>query len=347
MLNLSRRHSATKCGKTKKRDCTCPIWVTGSLQGRKMRKSLGIRNWESAQKIVRDMEARVHGDSVSVKDAFERFITARAGKGLRSESLGKYRLLERELVREFGSRPVDAVRVDDLARYREGWKLAAISARKKIERLRSFFKFCLSRGWVERNPASELDMPALKFSPTLPVTDTDLENLLAACDRFPNKGIYGERTGARIKTFLLVLRYAGLRIRDCVMLKRDSLSDGRIFIYAQKTGVPVYVPIPDFVVAELQKWGGEYFFWSGAGLAKSAVADWQRSLSRLGKFAGISFHPHQLRNSFALSLLKNGVGLETVAILLGNSVKIAERHYSAFVPARQAVLEEAVKRTFA
>jgi site-specific recombinase XerD len=76
------------------------------------------------------------------------------------------------------------------------------------------------------------------------------------------------------------------------------------------------------------------------------VADWQRSLSRLGKPAGIFLDPHQPRNFFALSLLKNGVGFETVAILLGNSVKIAERHYSAFVLARLAALEEAVKRSW-
>jgi hypothetical protein len=48
--SISRRHSATKCGKTKKRDCTGPIWVTGSLHCKKMRKALGIRNWEAAEK---------------------------------------------------------------------------------------------------------------------------------------------------------------------------------------------------------------------------------------------------------------------------------------------------------
>ncbi len=230
--------------------------------------------------------------------------------------------------------------------HREDVGSGAISARKKIERLRSFFKFCMERKYADENPAKFLKPPRMVFSPTLPVSDEDFEKLLAATERFPNKGIYGERTGDRIKAFLLVLQHTGLRIRDCVTLRRDALKEGRIFIYAQKTGVPVYVPIPDFVVTELEKWGGEYFFWSGVGQAKSCVADWHRSLSRLGKFAGISFHPHQLRNSFALSLLKNGVGLETVVILLGNSVKIAERHYSAFVPARQAVLEEAVRRSW-
>jgi len=67
MLNLSRRHSATKCGKTKKRDCTCPIWVTGSLNGKPVRKTLGVRNWSSAQKIVRDWEANPEGSEFRLK----------------------------------------------------------------------------------------------------------------------------------------------------------------------------------------------------------------------------------------------------------------------------------------
>lgn len=58
----------------KKRDCTCPIWVTGSLHGKRMRKALGIRNWESAQRIVRDWEASNRPAFLPVKDAFARYI---------------------------------------------------------------------------------------------------------------------------------------------------------------------------------------------------------------------------------------------------------------------------------
>jgi len=42
----------------------------------------------------------------------------------------------------------------------------------------------------------------------------------------------------------------------------------------------------------------------------------------------------------------NGVSLEDVAALLGNSVRIAERHYLPFVKVRADRLEEAVRRTF-
>jgi hypothetical protein len=58
MLHLNRRH-LEGCGKRKRQaSCSCPVWVQGRLHGRMMRKSLGIRNGQSAQSIVRDWEAK-------------------------------------------------------------------------------------------------------------------------------------------------------------------------------------------------------------------------------------------------------------------------------------------------
>jgi len=307
---------------------------------------LGIRNWESAQKIVRDWEARVGAAMVSVKEAFERYIADCEARGLRSETLRKYRLMQRELLGEFGGCPLDAVGIEELSIYREKWTLAPGTARTKIGLLRAFFHFCADRGWIEKNPALLLKHPRAVHKPTLPVSDEDFEKLLRATEHFPVGGAYKERTGERLKAFILTLRYSGLRIQDCALLKREKLRDGRIFLYSQKTNVPVWVPIPEVVVKELEKFDGEYFFWSGQGLVKTTLGNWQRSLERLGKIAGVKFHAHQLRDSFAIGLLTKGVPLETVAILLGNSLKICERHYSPWIQARQDILEDAVRRTW-
>lgn len=343
MLTIYRRHLG-RCSKRKRvASCSCPVWVQGTLHGQKMRKSLGIRNWESAQKMVREWESRLSG-STSVSQAFDRYLADCVARGLRPETLRKYELLAREMVARFGGQPVDSIGIDALSEYRESWKLSAVTARKKVERLRAFFRFSIERGWIEKNPALLLKHPRTVHRPTLPVEDAEFEKLLEAAARFPKGGTYGDRSGERIKVFLLILRYSGLRIQDAVLLSRDKVVDGRIFLYSQKTNVPVWVPLPEFVIRELEKWDGDYFFWSGRGLVKTAVANWQRSLSRLGRLAGVTFHAHQLRDSFATSLLEKGVPLETVAVLLGNSVKVCERHYAPWIQSRQDRLEEAVKR---
>jgi len=72
----------------------------------------------------------------------------------------------------------------------------------------------------------------------------------------------------------------------------------------------------------------------------SRTFDWEQQLS------GVHVHAHRFRDTFAVGLLLNGVPLETVAILLGNTVKIAERHYAPWIKARQENLERLVKASW-
>jgi site-specific recombinase XerD len=240
--------------------------------------------------------------------------------------------------------------VDEVRRYRETWELAPISARKKLERLRTFFKFCIENQWAHRNPATGIKPPIAHDRPTLPVTNEDFEKILWACDLFPTQGIYREGNRTRVKAFVLMLRYSGLRIRDVALLSEDKLKGSKLLLYSAKTKVPVYVPLPDFVVKELHKAGellsGKHFFWSGHGEIKSCVNDWQRTLARLSKLAGVKFHAHQLRDSFAVDLLSNGVSIEDVATLLGNTVKIAQKHYAPWVQSRQIALEKSIEKAW-
>jgi len=106
-----------------------------------------------------------------------------------------------------------------------------------------------------------------------------------------------------MRAFVLLLRYTGLRIRDVVCLKRSALKNGKLFLRTQKTGVPVLLPLPPFVLEALEQCPAvdeKYFFWSGNGLPKSAVADWQRSFRKLLKLAGVEGHPHMMRDTFSI-----------------------------------------------
>jgi integrase/recombinase XerD len=332
--------------------CGCPIWVQGTLHGKWLKKSLDLRNWESAQKLVRDWES-AHSKGAersTVPQACQAFMRDCEARNLSSASLGKYRLLSDELAEEFKGRSLASLAVDEVRKYRERWQLAPISARKKLERLRTFFRFCIDNEWMHANPAKGIKPPIAHARPTLPVTNEDFEKILWACDLFPANGIYGEGNRVRVKAFVLTLRYSGLRIRDVALLSADKLKHNKLLLYSAKTGVPVYIPLPDFVAKEVHRAGalrsGKYFFWSGRGEIKSCVNDWQRSLARLSKLAGVKFHAHQLRDSFAVDLLSNGVSLEDVATLLGNTVKIAERDYAPWVKSRQISLEKSIEKAW-
>ena len=50
---------------------------------------------------------------------------------------------------------------------------------------------------------------------------------------------------------MLLLRYPGLRMQDAACLECRQVDDGRLFLYTQKTGTPVYRPLPPDVSAAL------------------------------------------------------------------------------------------------
>ncbi len=139
-------------------------------------------------------------------------------------------------------------------------------------------------------------------------------------------------------------------IRDVVTLKRSAVKDGRIFVRTHKAGTQVLVPVPPAVIEALNQVpvvNPNYFFWSGTGLPKSSVANWQRSLRTLFELAGIEKgHAHRMRVTMAVELLKRGVSVENVAAILGSTPLIVQKHYAPFVQARQLILEKQVMATW-
>jgi integrase len=139
------------------------------------------------------------------------------------------------------------------------------------------------------------------------------------------------------------MRYSGLRIGDAVTCARDRLVGSKLLLYQAKTGTPVYCPLPPLVVDALKEVKGPnpaYFFWTGNGKAKSAVADAQRSFRKLFEIAEVGGHPHMFRDTFAVELLKRGVSIEIVSMLLGHaSIRVTEKHYKPWVKTLQDKLE--------
>jgi integrase/recombinase XerD len=166
--------------------------------------------------------------------------------------------------------------------------------------------------------------------------------IFAALDQYGTSA--GVVNAQRLRAFVMVLRYSGMRIGDTVGLSASSIIGNKLFLYTQKTGVPVNCILPDFVLRELEQTPRStkgHFFWTGKSKLHSAVGKWQRRLKRLFALAGIDGgHAHRFRDTFSVNLLSAGVPLERVSVLLGHSsIRITERHYSPWVHSRQEQLE--------
>jgi len=359
MLQLYRRHKKS-CPHTsrKYRRCKCPLWVQGTLAAEHVRKSLDLTSWEAAEALIHEwsVQGRIGlvRSSPSVGDAIRAFLADAEARALRPATLKKLETIFDKQMRAFcesrNVRELSQLTPSILTEWRASWADAPLAASKKLQRVRGFFHFCVRQEWLTKNPAVALRMPRVVQAPTLPFTDEEFEKILLACDRYPIKGIYGTGNRLRLRAFVLLLRHSGLRIGDAVSLKRERVSEGKLFLYTAKTGTPVRVPLPANVIGSLDELPdeGDYFFWSGNGLLKSAVADWQRSLRRLCDVAGIEGgHAHRFRDTFAIGLLVAGVPIEDVSLLLGHSsITVTEKHYAPFVLSRQQRLESRVRDTW-
>lgn len=310
-----------------------------------MRKFLNIRGQGNNATLVRSSKAResARRRTATLAEAYDRFMDNCVLRCLKLETLRRYQLMGRELKVRFGKHRLHRISAEKLSRYRRSWKLAPITSRKKMEQLRVFFNFCVEHGWMEKNPARLLKPPTLTFAPPRPFTSEELEGIRDAVEIYPDRP-KGRRQ--QVKAFVLLLECTGLRITDALCLTQNKIADGKLLLYTAKPGQPVWIPLAAEVLRELEPLPFRPF-WSGNCIPKSAAADWQRTLARLFKIAGIEGHAHRYRDTFAVNLLQHGVSLENVAVLLGHAdIKITQKDYAPWVKTRQAELETAIKRAW-
>jgi integrase/recombinase XerC len=354
MLNLFRRHSDTckhRSKGRKYRSCGCSLAVEGRLHGKYIRKSLDLRSWEAAQKIVREWEVNGEGELITVNDAADKFLKD-AEVRLKPQTVKKYKHLVKEVKAKWGNLPVRSVSVDDVRTLRNSWDYNGTTARKRLELLRGFFSFCLGSGWITRNPAKGIKNPLVEGSPSAPFSDSEWRDIFTALDVY--KEVHTQspsRVWKQLKALILLLRSSGLRISDCCALKRERIDkNGRLFVHALKNNKPVWLPLPPKVSKAIDEADGneEYIFWNGEGALKTCITEWQERLKKIAVLAGIKGRgfAHRCRASFSVELLNKGVPLEMVATILGNSARIVEKHYSLFVKSRQVSIEKAVKATW-
>jgi len=338
------------------RRCKCPIWVQGFLGDEKIRESLNTRDWEKATNRIREWEQRGSKEqpekedsgAITIERACGEFLADARARELKDATLERYGLLFRQLqafAQGEGLRYLAELDLEMLRKFRASWTERNLTSRNKLERLRTFLRFCVDSEWIAKNHALKLKLPKVTEPPTMPLTRDEIARILGACRDYPVP-----LNRVRFKALVLLLRYSGLRIRDAVTLSRDRISEDKLFLRTMKTGTVVWCPLPPAVVDALKSIpsSGRYFFWSGEGKPKSCVSTWQKAFTRLFRRAGVpEAHAHRFRDTFAVEMLLAGVPLERVSVLLGHSsIRVTEKHYAPWVRARQEQLELDVRRTW-
>jgi site-specific recombinase XerD len=319
------------------------------ISGKRIQKPVGTRDWQVAQMRARQLEADGISASIvpqTIEQASKKFLEDATARGLRESSLKKYRQVLKQLLafaEHHGFAFLSQLTVDELRRFRAGWNNRNLSAQKKLENLRAFFRFCHDSEWIKTNPAKLIKAPKTVGPQVLPFTDAEMDKILAASDSHPNKD-----RALQLRALVLLMRHTGLRIGDACTLARDRISGDMLELYTAKSGTSVRVPLNPAVVKALNQLPArQHYFWSGESTQRTVVNVWEETFKKMFERAGINGHSHQLRHTFAVSLLQAGVPMENVSKLLGHqSMKVTEQYYSAWVKTRQDRLEADVRGTW-
>ena len=135
-------------------------------------------------------------------------------------------------------------------RFYSSWKDGIRAKAKKLDRLKSFFRFCLKREWIAKDISGDLQAPqgsSITF-PKAPFTDEELMRIFDACDamgQFARTAAYRKWAGEDAKDFIFLSIYTGLRISDVATFDiTKRLKGNDVFLRMHKTRRPLFTWIP-------------------------------------------------------------------------------------------------------
>ncbi|MDX8431149.1 MAG: tyrosine recombinase XerC [Candidatus Algichlamydia australiensis] len=209
--------------------------------------------------------------------------------------------------------------------------LAKRTIHRRLSSLRSFFKFCLQQGWLNKSPMEEIGAPKLDKPLPKSVSYQEVERLFAQPET-------KEILGFRDRVILELFYSSGLRLSELVGLNREDCDFNSHRLRIRGKGkkeriVPMtktaakwirnYLDHPLRHVDEkerkaerdnqaifLNKWGNRLSDRSVERLVKNYLR--QSGLAE-------KITPHTIRHSIATHWLENGMDLKTIQRLLGHS----------------------------
>ncbi len=202
---------------------------------------------------------------------------------------------------------------------------SAVSVNRRLSALRSFFRFALSRGLVESDPAHVIRGP--KKAKPLPqfLKESEMDELL-------DKQAWGDDyLSLRARTIIIVFYETGMRLSELCGLNDDAIdfvnrevkvtgkrNKQRIIPFGEEleSSLKEYMAKRDAEVERLEE--GVFLSAKGKRISPQEVrGEVALHLARVCSLKKKS--PHVLRHTFATAMLNHDANLESLKMLLGHA----------------------------
>jgi integrase len=214
--------------------------------------------------------------------------------------------------------------------------LAVTTIKSYLSRIRTAFNYAVKPlKMTASNPVSDIDISMEKNkSEKVALTQSQLSDLLS---KIKNRKYY---------LISLIAAKCGLRIGEIIGLTWDDIDDKKCIMNIKqqwkrlKDGAYGFgelksknsyrkVPIPSEVMSELEKFKKEYpLNYNKRVLSIKNVNTTCNALKVVYTKAGYDISVHELRHTYATTLVANGADFKTVAYLMGHDVKQTLETYS-------------------
>lgn len=179
--------------------------------------------------------------------------------------------------------------------------------------IRAFFNFCVAEGWLEKSPMASVKMPRRPKKILDALTVAEIKKIV--------KGLSSDRD----KALFFLLLDTGMRAAECTNLRIGDIemADGRVLIKSGKGEKDRYVyfgaKTARFLLRVMGSRPAQKYVWLSEKTGKPlTLRGLSRAVERMGEAAGVKCHPHKIRRTFAITSLRSGMNIYTLARLMGH-----------------------------
>jgi integrase/recombinase XerD len=262
-----------------------------------------------------------------VSEAWNLYKADKQIQGYSTQTLKVYSVQLSLLIRYLGDIQITDITTESIKLYlgEVAAELKASSLCHRIRFIKSLFKWAQEEKYVSTNPVSTIKEPKPESRIPKFLTEEEIELLREACDSTFEKALFE------------FMYSTGCRIGEVVNLDRNSInfSEQSVIVFGKgKKEREVYFNTRCSIwlkrYLEQRTDDQQALFVTIRAPHRMSIAQMRYVIKQISKRAGInkSIHPHQLRHSYATTLINNGAPLEVIQNLMGHEKSETTRVYA-------------------